>query len=106
MAEVNIWGPEDYYRAGVEAGTAPFPLHEVCGRTVNDLMGERRKKLITKKVTKWVVVLKAGKFTEECVDRGRLWALKSAAEEYVKNQIGNSCLGVFPLEIEVPNVSC
>ena len=102
---------EEGYRIGVNKATEDFTYEEVHdlpitegfnGGVLRTFLANRRKALLTKKVTKWVVVLKAGKFSEESVSQGRLFDTREGAERYVKAQVGDSCLGVFPIEIEVP----
>ena len=94
------------YRRGVEDATGYVTdaeygsgILDYTRRTTNRILQERRKKLLTKK---WVVVLKAGFFTEECIAQGRLFETSTAAEEFVARNFGTTATGVYPIEIEVP----
>jgi len=97
------------YRQAVGEATEPFPLLEVPGKTVNNLMEDRRKKLLTKKVTRWLIVIPA---TEQgCVsdparqyeyyssDRLLYDSKESAEAASVRYE---ETFGIFPVEIEVP----
>jgi len=90
---------EDYER-GVMDATKPFSSDpEEWG---NIRLAERRKSLLAKKVTKWVIVMRRGFGLEESIFQGRLFDSKERADEHARSTIGDQTLGVFPLEIEVP----
>jgi hypothetical protein len=94
------------YKRGVEDATKPSSRGEVilCNGVIDVFLKNRLKNLLTKKVPKWVIVVKRSDITrEEFVDSGRLWDSKSAAERYITLSLPESeVLGVFPIEIDVP----
>jgi hypothetical protein len=97
---------EQGYRRGVEDGTKPLYAgwegSTVLTSVVNLRLGERRKELLTKKVTKWVIVLKKEDRSEERIPEGRLFDSEKSASKWCDGYYGSSALGVFPIEIEVP----
>jgi hypothetical protein len=94
---------EEGYKRGVEDATEPFG-YGVLGTTnndttrLNDRLSQRRKQLLTKKVTKWVGVY-AG-------DEIPLWFgrtvcdSKEQADKYYR--LIENYLGAYPVEIEIP----
>ena len=95
------------YRRGVEDATGPFSNDLGAGvpffKTAFDHeMQERRKSLLTKKVTKWVIVLKKEDRSEERIPEGRLFDSEKSASKWCDGYYGSSALGVFPIEIEAP----
>jgi hypothetical protein len=92
------------YRRGVEDGTM-FLCEEdqtYRGSLINDRLEQRRKSLLAKKETRWVIVIKAQIHDEEYTYQGRLFESKEAAKKHLERSCGDSALGVFPIEIEAP----
>ncbi len=94
------------YRRGVEDGTktlyAGYPNAMVDTQTVNEKLLDRRKELLTKKVTKWVAVGLSP-------SNGKPYAqgyFQDTKESALANLTGDPSrpdhLGVFPIEIDVP----
>lgn len=95
---------EDGYKRGVESALDEMSRKlNIPWDNLAQIFDAVRKVLLTKKVTKWVVVLARIGDLEECVSQGRLWDSKSAAERYIERALPTGfALGVFPIEIEVP----
>ena len=112
---------EDYKR-GVMDATAPVSLtigyvsetEEIPGvksrkglggeACLNAFLEDRRKKLLTKKVTKWANVYERAHLLEPAnltVGHGVLYNHKSLAE-LSKDEVKGNFLGAYPIEIEVP----
>lgn len=92
---------EEGYKQGVIDATVFAPLDEVCHfSTTTDLLADRRKKLLTKKVTKWVNVYQVG----EVFGPGDwLYGSKEEAEAKLHQERPlTKRVGTYPIEIEVP----
>lgn len=72
-----------------------------CEGVVTEILKDRRKELLTKKVTKWVIVLPAPERGEEYISQGRLWDSKSAADRFAELNYAK-IVGTYPIEIELP----
>ena len=98
--------PPEAFRFGVEQATEPLPRYVLgsmlysATETVNKELADRRKKLLPKKVTKWVNV-----YADEggLESSGNLYDSKIAAEMGVGRAVYTSKhVGTYPIEIEVP----
>ena len=89
---------EEGYKQGVEDGTEPITVYNIADMYVNDTLSARRKKLLTKKVTKWIAVFQGDELGLH--PEGRFFDTKDTPNQFY-------CLcanyrGAYPLEIEVP----
>ena len=119
-SSVKFWGPDDYYRKGVEDATKPMTEDDILYNNdpafgdlstlgfVNAFLSERRKSLLTKKVTKWVVLFANWENTDDIrvlknPATGGLapFNTKEEAEEEIKNVAVCKPFGPFPIEVEV-----
>lgn len=90
---------EDGFRNGVEEATRPvsieemseaFPHNQAALGLTNGFLSYRRKSLLTKKVTKWIIIVHTSYFKEEGVSQGRLWDSESCARRYIELNSGFS----------------
>lgn len=91
----------DEYRRGVEDATKPFdygPLTASRPDTylLNQKLEERRKQLLSKKVTKWVSIFR--KTSMEGGLSGMIYDTKEEAEHFCS--IYKSFVGAYPIEIK------
>lgn len=94
--------PQDAYKFGVRQATEPIIVANLADQYVNDVLSDRRKKLLTKKVTKWVAVAISP-------SNGKPYAqgyFQDSKESALANKTGDpgdpTFIGVYPIEIEVP----
>jgi hypothetical protein len=90
---------EEGYKQGVEDGTEPITVYNIADMYVNDTLSARRKKLLTKKVTKWTGII-----TSDWSKQPTILELTDTKEE-IEHFLGiNSkpLAGPIPIEIEVP----
>jgi len=114
------------FEAGVKAATQPMSAQEwpsFGARTTyrdgwDELLAERRKKLLTKKVTKYAVILSRSRgpererayYTYGDLHEGRASAEidarqyldKARADTALTGSVNPELHGVFPIEIEIP----
>lgn len=98
---------EDGYKQGVEDATQPFTTDDFSGCPITGIgnfnttiLPDRRKKLLTKKVTKWVNVW--GTETAAYIGRTALYNSKEVAWGTAKVLDLSNYLGTYSIEIEVP----
>ena len=95
--------PLEAYKYGVNSATDPAPVNNLADTYFNAFLSDRRKTLLTDKVTKWIIVRKAGGGYADHVYEGRLHDRKEAAEKSAGLYLNSKdILGVFPVEIEFP----
>lgn len=97
------------YRRGVEDATKPLtpedikksPLasSDIAIRVYDQIASNRRKSLLTKKVTKWTAV-SISPLNGKLYSRG--YFLDTEEEAYSQKSNDSSWVGVFPIEIEIP----
>ena len=89
---------EEGYRKGVNDALEPYEAWEVEGHAQNQIIENRRRRLLTKKVTKWVnVIVGDGK---NPVPARIFFDSQKEAEDHQEE--GCPYFGVYPIEIEVP----
>ena len=97
--------PWSAYRFGVEqATTTETATSIVLDPNIRAFLEDRRKKLLTRKVTKWVSVYQSGcQSGEELESSGTLY---DSSEEALmgdgRTRYTPKRIGVFPIEIEIP----
>jgi hypothetical protein len=90
------------YKRGVEDATAPVSVNTIADAYVNETLSDRRKKLLTKKVTLWVAV-GISPTNGKPYAQGYFQDSKEEAFSLKTSDPGDSSfVGVFPFEIEVP----
>ncbi len=104
--------PHEAYKMGVEDATKPITTERfkgftlmgtTCEGVVTEILKDRRKELLTKKVIKWVILLRPGSVREEAyIAQGRLFDSKEVAGLRAAIDFGSNAIGVYPIEIELP----
>lgn len=99
--------PTEDYKRGIEQATQPLYLSgegPLYGHEVNQKLTERRKNLLTKKVTKWINIWETGPSVYDPASvrfgTGVLYDDKSTAEANVIDPSRRDFLGTYPIEIE------
>jgi len=94
--------PHQAYKYGVKQATEPIIVSNLADQYVNEVFTDRRKSLLTKKVTKWVAVGLSP-------SNGKYYSagyFQDTKEQAIANTSGDpnssDWTGVFPIEIEVP----
>jgi hypothetical protein len=97
--------PFEAYKYGVEKATKPFDGYQQQTLPLsqfNQILDERRKTLLTRKMTKWIIAMPGKSGYEEYIHQGRFYDSREAAEKFSLQHLGSAILGVFPVEIELP----
>lgn len=98
--------PKEAYKKGVEDGTDPSNwtgFNWTGERKVTDVLSEVRKKLLTKKVTKYVNVFESPSFVDPAgayFGTGAIFDTEHEAKNAYSTTSKNF-LGTYPIEIEV-----
>ena len=95
------------YRRGVEDATNPnnytgLALWVGLACTLDDVLTDVRKKLLTKKVTKWVAVAISPSTGKPYAQGYFQDSAESAKANKTSGPGDNTTLGYYPIEIEVP----
>jgi hypothetical protein len=92
------------YRRGVEDATKPLNLNPLTGHSaseIDEIVAERRKALLTRKVTKWVNIYQDGNVIQ--TGYKSLYDSKEDAALFTKYpDYGFKYIGTYPIEIETP----
>ena len=93
------------YRRGVEDATKPLNLNPLTGHSaseIDEIVAERRKALLTRKVTKWVNIYQSN--SDGVISSGGVHASEDFARALVDGYKSSRLkyLGAYPIEIETP----
>jgi len=91
--------PHDAYKFGVRQATEPIIVANLADQHVNDVLSDRRKKLLSKKVTKWTGII-----TSEWSGLPTILELCDTEDE-VKGFLAKNpkpLTEAIPIEIEIP----
>jgi hypothetical protein len=95
--------PHEAYKMGVKQATATLYLGyqdaTVTVGQVNEKLEERRKSLLTKKVTKWATLIRWGSGAILSVNPLSDTKVEAENKGYLRNE---EFVGVYPIEIELP----
>jgi len=92
--------PHEAYVFGVKKATEPISVNNIADAYVNNTLADRRKILLTKKVTKWVNFY----INEGTIQTGLKSVYDSEQEAKKYTTFPDLCftyIGTFPVEIEV-----
>ena len=102
--------PHEAYVFGVKKATEPISVNNIADAYVNNTLADRRKILLTKKVTKWFAVYNndgsgslrvVGQFTNYLGNGRGNAELFDTEEKALDRLIGLDAVGAFPFEVEV-----